>query len=262
MTGSAPTFSVVIPVYNGERYIQAAIESCLRQTVLPEEIIVIDDASTDTTADVVAQINSDLVVYKKNEVNQGPAFCRNRGMQMALGSWVVFLDADDSFHANKIEVIRFCLLQNEQIRAIGHGFLFPGKPVYQLEKSWQQKVHPVKLTTGNILLRNRIVTPALAVVTDNRVSFHEHMKYAEDHDFILRTAEKYGMWYLNMPLCTLGRIPLTKGGITNDRWEMRKGEMMMYLDYCKRNQMEMATPFFILFSLLKHLKNLLFYRSH
>lgn len=255
---NALTFSVIIPVYNGEQHIQSAIESCLQQTVLPDEIIVIDDASTDNTAGIVANINSGIIIYQKNEENRGPAFCRSQGMEIARSNWFCFLDADDSFHKNKIEVIRACLMENEHIKAIGHNFIFPGRPVYILEESWQQKKHAVQLSVQNVLLRNRIVTPALAVAAANEVLFNENMMYAEDHDFILLTTEKYGMWWLDMPLCTLGRKPLTKGGLAGNRWKMRKGEMNMYLDYCRRNHIEMLFPFFILFSLLKHIKNSLF----
>ena len=261
MTENKISFSVVIPVYNGELFIADAIESCLRQTVTPDEIIVIDDASIDHTAAVIKKMDSSLVVYRRNETNQGPSFCRNIGMQLAKCSWITFLDADDIFHPKKIEIIRFYISHNQNIKAIGHSFNFVSDPLFVPDESWQQKALPSVITVKQMLVRNRMVTPSLAVAVSNGLLFDESMSYAEDHDFILRTTEKFGIWFLDMRLCSLGRIPLTAGGITNNRWEMRKGEINMYINYCKRNGLTLAIPFFIIFSLLKHAKNALFYRK-
>ncbi|MDB5210342.1 MAG: putative glycosyltransferase O-antigen related protein [Sediminibacterium sp.] len=106
-----------------------------------------------------------------------------------------------------------------------------------------------------------MVTPSLGVHVQNGIWFNEQMEFAEDHDFILRTAEKFGIWYLDMPLCSLHRLPLTPGGISDNRWKMRKGEMRMYVDYCKRNRLYPAIPFFLVFSLVKHVKNMLFIKN-
>jgi teichuronic acid biosynthesis glycosyltransferase TuaG len=66
-----------------------------------------------------------------------------------------------------------------------------------------------------------------------------------------------GLWFLDLPLCSLQRMPLTEGGISSNKWKMRKGEMKMYIDYCKRNNWYAAVPFLLLFSLLKHAKQML-----
>jgi teichuronic acid biosynthesis glycosyltransferase TuaG len=252
------TFAVVIPVFNGERYIQNAIESCLAQTIPPNEIIVIDDGSTDNTATIITRINASNLLYIKNEKNAGPSFSRNTGMQVAKSGWIMFLDADDIFHERKIEVIRFFLQRNKSVKAIGHSFNLQSDPLFQLETSWQQAMIPEQITTRQILLRNRIVTPAFAVSKQNGLLFNELMMFAEDHDFILRTVEKFGLWYVSLPLSSLSRPPLTPGGISADKWKMRKGEMKMYIDYCKRNGLTVAIPLFLLFSLVKHAKRMLF----
>ena len=253
------SFAVVIPVYNGEAFIVKAIESCLQQTVLPNEIIVIDDASNDNTAAMIHSLNSALVRYQHNRQNSGPSFSRNFGMQLASSAWIVFLDADDIFHPQKIEFIRFCIETNNGIRAIGHSFGIINDQRPLLTERWQQSLPKLTfLTADNVLLKNPVVSPALAVSSENRVFFNEQMAYAEDHDFILRTAEKYGIYFLNMPLCSLQRRSLTPGGTSSNKWKMRKGEMKMYIDYCKRHKMYPAIPFFLLFSLVKHMRNMIF----
>ncbi len=256
------TFSVVIPVYNGEKYIQNALKSCLMQTVLPDEIIVIDDASTDQTEFLIKQIQSDRIVYKKNGQNKGPSFCRNIGIQSARYSWILFLDADDIFHPQKIEILLHFLLQNEQIKAIGHSFQLTGQHLFEPDELQMNSIKPLKLSTGQVLISSPIVTPSLAISAANGLLFDESMFYAEDHDFILRSSEKHGVWYLDLPLCTLGRTPLSPGGMSGNRWLMRKGEINMYIAYCRRNHRVAAIPFFVLFSLLKHARSKMVKRNN
>jgi teichuronic acid biosynthesis glycosyltransferase TuaG len=262
MSDTQPGFSVIIPVYNGEKFIAGAIQSCLQQTVLPVEIIVVDDASNDDTPAIVQSFDSALVKYSRNSENRGPSFSRNRGMAMVRSSWILFLDADDVFHPEKIAIIGQCIDRNKNIRAIGHSFEVTGNA--SAKQADQRLRSPFKLkmfSADEVLLRNPIVTPALGVSSQNGILFNEKMVFAEDHDFILRTTETFGVWFLNIPLCSLNRRPLTTGGISNNRWMMRKGEMNMYIDYCKRNKLYPAIPFFLLFSLAKHLKNMIFLKN-
>jgi teichuronic acid biosynthesis glycosyltransferase TuaG len=256
MPDDRQTFSVVIPVYNGEAYIQNAIKSCLQQTLLPNEIIVIDDGSNDSTASLVQSFSTELIRYKKNTQNHGPSFSRNRGIEMATGSWILFLDADDIFHPQKIAVVNYYLQLDKNIRAIGHSFAVKENRLVTIADEDLPMLK--KISENDVLLKNPIVTPALAVAANNAVFFNEAMTYAEDHDFILRTAEKFAISYIDLPLCTLGRLPLTAGGISSHKWKMRKGEMKMYIDYCKRNKRDLLIPFLLLFSLIKHTQKLFF----
>jgi glycosyltransferase involved in cell wall biosynthesis len=91
---SAPRFSVVIPAYNSMATIAHALESVLNQTEPAHEIIVVDDASPDDTASVVARYG-DKVRYFRREANAGVSAARNFGAQHARGDWLAFLDADD-----------------------------------------------------------------------------------------------------------------------------------------------------------------------
>lgn len=261
MPGDTIYFTVVIPVFNGATYITRAIESCLQQTLRPRQIIVIDDASTDDTGEMVKSLRSDLIRYERNDQNRGPSYSRNRGMQMATGSWIVFLDADDLFHPHKLETISYCIQNNENIRAIGHAFNLVEQAQIQFNSQWKNSLPPLKYYSAKqVLWSSPVVTPSLAVSAANAIFFDESMVYAEDHDFILRTAEKFGLYYLDMPLCSLQRLPLTPGGISSHKWQMRVGEMKMYIRYGKRHHNYLAIPFLLLFSLLKHLRNILLQR--
>jgi glycosyltransferase involved in cell wall biosynthesis len=95
-----PTASVVIPVFNGERFIGEAIQSVLGQTLCDLEIIVIDDGSTDRTEKEVRRFAAPVAYYRQE--NSGAGIARNRGVSLARAEWVAFLDADDLWHPQKM----------------------------------------------------------------------------------------------------------------------------------------------------------------
>lgn len=102
-----PLVSVMIPVYNGERYLAEAIESVLAQTYRPIEIIVVDDGSTDSSADVAKRFA--LPVRYCFQPHSGAGAARNRGTGLAQGSLFAFLDADDLWVEDKLmrEMVAF-----------------------------------------------------------------------------------------------------------------------------------------------------------
>jgi glycosyltransferase involved in cell wall biosynthesis len=96
-----PRISCVIPVFNGARFLSEALASVYAQTVAPFEIIVVDDGSSDATPEV-AERHRERITYLCQE-NAGPAAARNRGIALAKGELIAFLDADDLWLADKLE---------------------------------------------------------------------------------------------------------------------------------------------------------------
>jgi glycosyltransferase involved in cell wall biosynthesis len=97
----SPLVSVIINVYNGERYLAEAIESALGQTHSPLELIVVDDGSEDGTAQVAKRFSSRLRYV--HQENSGIGAARNHGIELAQGPFFAFLDADDRFVPDKLE---------------------------------------------------------------------------------------------------------------------------------------------------------------
>jgi glycosyltransferase involved in cell wall biosynthesis len=92
--------SVVMPVWNAERYVLEAIESVFAQTYRPLELIVVDDGSTDRSGEVVR--SSEYPVRYHRQAQAGSAVARNRGVELARGRWLAFLDADDRWAPDKL----------------------------------------------------------------------------------------------------------------------------------------------------------------
>lgn len=99
---SAPAVSVIVSVYNSEKYITECIESILSQTLENTEIICVDDASTDGTAEILKQYQDRLSILINME-NCGAGESRNKGLQVAKGEYIIFLDADDLFEPCMLE---------------------------------------------------------------------------------------------------------------------------------------------------------------
>ena len=95
------TVSVIIPVYNGERFIRRALDSVFKQTYPLHQVIVIDDGSQDSTREIVADEYGGLVTLIRQQ-NGGPSKARNAGLQASTGELIAFLDADDWWKPEKI----------------------------------------------------------------------------------------------------------------------------------------------------------------
>ena len=101
-----PFFSIIIPVYNREKLIVPAIECVIGQTFPSWELLIIDDASTDNTANVIKKICNldERIKYIKHPINKERGAARNTGIENAKGSYICFLDSDDFFLENHLEI--------------------------------------------------------------------------------------------------------------------------------------------------------------
>ncbi len=98
-----PKISVILPVFNGEKYIKKAIESVLNQTLADFELIIVNDGSTDNTLDIIHQF-SDSRIRLINQQNMGPGASRNRALKISNGEYIMYLDSDDWYAEDCLEI--------------------------------------------------------------------------------------------------------------------------------------------------------------
>lgn len=128
MPHEAPAFSVVVPLYNKVGQVAATLASVLSQTLPPREILVIDNGSTDGSAQVVEAIASPLVRLLHEE-RRGPGPARNRGIAEATSEWTAFIDADDLWAPNHLEVLGAVIARHPDSALVGAGFRWATLPV-------------------------------------------------------------------------------------------------------------------------------------
>jgi len=131
------TVSVIIPVFNGERYLGEAIESVIAQTLRPIEIIVVDDGSPDNSQEVACHYGEFVKYF--HQTNQGTATARNYGINLARGSFLAFLDQDDLWLADKLyRQMQVFTSFPEQDIVFGHVKQFHSP---DLEEWMKRKIH-------------------------------------------------------------------------------------------------------------------------
>lgn len=114
-----PKVSVIMPVYNGEKFIQNAMDSILSQTFQDFELIVINDGSGDSSADIMASYDDPRIVLINNEVNTGLPNVRNQGLDTSRGEYIAWLDCDDCSVTERLEKQVKFLDENPQIGVCG-----------------------------------------------------------------------------------------------------------------------------------------------
>lgn len=107
---SLESVTVVIPTYNRRSLLCRALDSVLNQTASPSEVIVVDDGSSDGTRDLIQKTYSSVSLIEQE--NQGVSQARNRGIKEASGEWIAFLDSDDEWLPQKLEIAFEALNQN------------------------------------------------------------------------------------------------------------------------------------------------------
>lgn len=257
-----PRVSVVIPAFNSAKTIRAALESCLAQTALPFEIILVDDASSDGTVEVAEAFLRDHaapagVRYRtiRRGLNGGPSKSRNDGWNRAEGDWIAFLDADDTWHPSKLEISLGVAAMNPEATMVAHAFevataqaatmAWPSLPLAE------SRVR--RLSFPPLLLYNIIATPTVLIARNLADRFNEDMRYCEDHELWLRLVAAHTVLYCDLPLTRLGRPPLTPGGASSAMWKMRLAEMKMYSRVAATRRVLLPlVPALIVWSLMKH----------
>jgi glycosyltransferase involved in cell wall biosynthesis len=180
--GAAPFVSVIIPAYNCDRFIADAVESVRRQEYEPLDIIVIDDGSTDGTRSCVKGLGEDIRYV--HQLNSGPAAARNRGVGMAGGEVIAFLDADDYWPANKLKVQLAHMERDPSLEVVLGRIRCTG---LLTDADRRIRFESPDNTMISICLGSGVFRKS---VFDKVGLFDESLRHYEDHDWFLRAREK------------------------------------------------------------------------
>lgn len=188
--------SVIIPVYNGEKYIYEAIDSILNQAYQDFEIIVIDDGSTDNTPKILKEYGSKI--KWKSQENKGQASAINEAIKMANGEYIALLDSDDVYLPNKLEIQISYLDRHQKI-----GLVYSNRYLINADG----KIIGMRRSSrpDNILLLQENYIPRSTVVhrkkcIDKVGMYDESISGNDDWDMWIRISEKFKMGYIDKPL--------------------------------------------------------------
>jgi glycosyltransferase involved in cell wall biosynthesis len=195
-----PSVSVVIPTFNASHLITQAIDSVLAQTLVPAQIIVVDDGSRDDTLKRLAAYGDRI--HCVSQKNQGVSAARNHGLRLAEGELIAFLDSDDVWHPRKIELQTGILIENRDLGLLGTGtFNWPRPILPDVSRPLSNSV--VRVPWRHLVIKNYFTTSSVVVrrtVLDKVGPFDAELHGPEDHDMWLRVAEVTTVANLKLPL--------------------------------------------------------------
>ena len=180
----SPIVSVIIPVYNNEKYIKETIESVLNQTFTDFELLLIEDCSTDNTLECIRNIEDERIRLYQNDENKGIAYTRNVGLKKAVGQYIALIDGDDIMTPERLQMQLNLLTTNPHIDCCaGQGVLINAK---------SEEIGSLNKVSGDLnlilIFQNVVINPSLTFRKSiiYKIGYYEDYSPAEDYHFILK----------------------------------------------------------------------------
>jgi glycosyltransferase involved in cell wall biosynthesis len=216
LDGEGDLVSVIIPTYNDREYLSKAVNSVFEQTHNNIEIIVIDSSETEWVASLAS--NSDRIVYEQQPPN-GPSAARNRGIELANGEIISFLDADDYWHPEKLTM---------QLRVFDEGADVVYSDAYIVENENEYRLRTLPVTEPSTHYRKFLFEGGVPLVTVSArrtclrgEKFDESLKASEDRHLLVRLFREYTPARVPRPLAYYRR---RSGSATSDADFMYENE--------------------------------------
>lgn len=257
--------SVVIPYYRARKTIERALASVRAQTVVANEIILVDDASNDGASEylwelVEAYPSPPIRIYL-HPANMGAATARNTGWNNASGDYVAFLDADDAWLPQKLELQHAFMIANPLVIASGHrsqqadadmsASALPGVSI-------ASTITTTKIGRWSVILRNPCVTPSVMVRRELDLRFLSGKRYMEDHYLWQQIVlSGHALVRLEVVLVDIFKPLYGASGLSSHLWRMESAELQNYELLQRQGYYSRLTKgFLITYSLVKFLRRL------
>jgi teichuronic acid biosynthesis glycosyltransferase TuaG len=197
-----PAISVIIPTYNRPSALRRAIESILAQTILPIEILICEDGISSETEKIVSSFNTSLIHWIPGKHVGRPSIPRNRGIQVAKGEWLAFLDDDDRWLSNKLEY-QFSICKEINCNAVcSNAFILKNECIKGLYFN-----HPIKKNvTFYQLIRNNVIINSSVLIKKQILEItggypeNSSLLAIEDYALWLKIASISPFYYITEPL--------------------------------------------------------------
>lgn len=246
--------SAVIPCYGCSSTLERALASIAGQTLLPQEVILVDDGSPDTTWQCIQRIQN---VYGPGWIkairlpeNKGAGDARNAGWEAAAGRYIAFLDADDTWHPEKIAVQYALMQENDSCTASGHAH---GR--YPAGIS-QEPPKTQRISAWSLLLKNAFKTPTVMIRRDTPFRFATGKRYCEDYLLWCEMGFRgCGLLFVDQPLAQIHKPSYGSGGLSRNLNAMEAGELDVFKRLYASGLISGASAVAaMMFSLVKYLK--------
>ena len=188
---SHPEVSIIVPLYNAEKYIARCLDSLLSQTFENIEVVIINDGSTDDSREICEEFShrdSRIKIFDMS--NSGVSAARNKGISYCRGEWILFVDSDDAIDHNTVEVL-LELQKRQNVDTVVYSFIFEFKDSEKAHKLPNQSINVCDLLQSYITLESADVVLCStcnklyrkSIIVDNNIRFALDLPYGEDFDF-------------------------------------------------------------------------------
>ncbi|NLY18950.1 MAG: glycosyltransferase [Clostridiaceae bacterium] len=223
-TRESDLVSVIIPVYNAEKYLAETLDSALGQTYKDIEIVIVDDCSTDSSTEIINRYmsNNNNIKYIRNETNQGAAVSRNTGIRYSRGQYIAFLDSDDVWDKTKIE---------KQISHLREKKACFGFTAYDMIDAYGQQIKDKIKIKEHIVYKDQLTKTVIStptVILDATIIGNIEIplrRTGQDYALWLKLLREYDAFGIDEALVHVRRRPssLSKNKFQNirDVWEIQ-----------------------------------------
>lgn len=209
----SPTISVIIPLYNHEKFVKEAVNSVLKQSFQDFELIIINDGSTDNSENIIKNIKDERIKYFYQE-NQGAHNAINRGIRLSRGKYISILNSDDAYYPERFEETLKIFESDRSIRAVFSYIELineEGNPIglkKGADDNWLGFDHNTSFREHNNIIFDLLAGNFLHTTSNlfckknvfDTIGYFSDLKYTHDYDFFLRLCYHYNIHIIKKPL--------------------------------------------------------------